>query len=394
MPPIVQSDSTEHGRSRPGLHPLELVRLAVSAAMRGRTRSVVSAGVVAMAVVAIVASTGRTATLEREVRERLEDPSARVIRVTDRNGQADLRGEDLHRVGSLSAVSWYLGLDAAGSTVRNMFAGAPTTGFARPSVGIRQYAGELLYPDLATLTTGRLPEPGEAVVGSTAARELGLADGRGVVSSGDAPITVVGVVAFRGALADLDGYVLFNPAPLALNDTMRVGTVILVARSSIEVDALASTASGTLAAVDPLSLVVEASSDRIELVRQLAGSIGDLDAAILIGALVMGGLIVSINQFGVVSARRREIGLRRIQGAESSTIVALVLVEMGVLGVLGSLLGLVAGMLVVAGSTGAALELPLGASVALLVFLAGLAGTVPPALSAGRQEPLYALRGG
>lgn len=385
MPDRVRADA--------GIHPVELLRLGVTGARRGRARSAVSIAVTALAVLAIVASTGRTAAVVREVRAGLETPDARLIRAIDMGGRSRLAPGDAARVGSLDRVVWHLALDPPQATARNAFAGDAVVGYARGSVGIRRYAGDLLLAGLASVASGRLPRQGEAVAGVSAAHDLGLADGRGAVESGGVAIPVVGVVAFSGALADLNGYVLADTPGDAGGGSWAVGTVIALVRSSADVERVAALLPAILGPDDPASLVVDEPGARNALLAGLAETASGLNTAILVGALGVCAVIVSISQFGAVSARRREIGLRRVEGAERTSIAALLLIETGLLGSLGALAGLVVGISLVAATTRTGIDPALGLSVAALVVVAGLAGALPPAVAAGRQEPLFALRG-
>ncbi len=356
-------------------------------------RSVVSLVVVALGVFAIVASTGRAAALTEGIRRGLESPSARLVRVSDTGGRARLQPEDAQRVGGLRSVAWWIALDPPQAVARNAYAGDATVGYTRPSVGIRRYAGQATFPGLASLAAGRLPGPGQAVAGARAARELGLADGVGAVSSGGTVVPVVGTVSFSGALGELDGYVLVNSLNPGTAPPTDLGTVIALARRSGDVAALARSLPDVLAPADPTALGVDEPGDRNALLAGLAAAPGDLDAAILAGALCVGAALVSLNGFGAVAARRREIGLRRVQGAERTTIVALLLLETGALGAIGALAGLTVGMAAVWVMDRTAVDPSLGLAIAVLMLVSGLAGSLPPAIAAGRQEPVYALRG-
>ncbi len=101
---------------------------------------------------------------------------------------------------------------------------------------------------------------------------------------------------------------------------------------------------------------------------------------------------MSINLFGSVADRRREFGLRRTQGATRSTIAALVTIEVGLVAVLGSTVGGLAGVGLVAAGTSTAPDPLLVIAVTALVALAGLVGSAPAAVIAAFREPLHALR--
>ena len=102
-----------------------------------------------------------------------------------------------------------------------------------------------------------------------------------------------------------------------------------------------------------------------------------------------------------IAERTREIGIKRAIGGSRSRIVRELVIESGVIGLIGGIVGLVLGALVVfaaneAGrSSGTVLfELTLGTAVTAVAFatiLGALAGLVP-ALHAARLDPVAALR--
>ena len=138
--------------------------------------------------------------------------------------------------------------------------------------------------------------------------------------------------------------------------------------------------------------------------EQIGVSIGMLNS-ILIGialiSLVVGGLSVINTMAMSIAERTREIGIKRAIGGSRSRIVRELVIESGVIGLIGGIVGLVLGALVVfaaneAGrSSGTVLfELTLGTAVTAVAFatiLGALAGLVP-ALHAARLDPVAALR--
>jgi len=124
-----------------------------------------------------------------------------------------------------------------------------------------------------------------------------------------------------------------------------------------------------------------------------------LGAAVI--ALVVASLAVTNTMLTAIVERRREIGLRRVVGATRRQVVGQLVVESGLLGIAGSLLGLVAGAAAVGGMNDVTERL--GAPVFLLTprlalaaallpaALAALAG-LWPAWRAARLPPTAAVR--
>lgn len=376
-----------------GLRRTELVRLAVTGIGRSRARSTVTVAVMALSVIAIIASTGRTSATRTDVLTQLESPSARLMRVTDPSGRGRVPIGASDRLASVSSVEWFLALDAAGAIARNAGSGSPSTGYANGSAGIRQYTGDLLGGELGRLVAGRAPGKGEAVVGAAAARDLGLSDGRGRVTNGSQQtVGVVGEVRFAGDLNDLNDYVLVNSLGTRTGSAGEVGELIILSRTTSAVAGLAELLPGLLGPEDPRALAIEQSGELTRLRELLGLEVGELNTAILFGSLLFGAILVSVNLFGAVSARRREIGLRRTQGAERSSIAAMLMIETGVIAVVGSLVGIAVGTLVVYAQTLLAPDIILSLSAATLVSMSAIIGSLPPAVAASMQEPLYALR--
>jgi putative ABC transport system permease protein len=118
-------------------------------------------------------------------------------------------------------------------------------------------------------------------------------------------------------------------------------------------------------------------------------------------SLIVGGLSVINTMAMSVAERTREIGIKRAIGARRSRIVRELVLEAGVIGAIGGLLGVALGAVVVvlvneAGrSSGTVLfELTLGTVAFALVFstVLGTVAGIIPAWSAARLDPVTALR--
>ena len=127
--------------------------------------------------------------------------------------------------------------------------------------------------------------------------------------------------------------------------------------------------------------------------------------AIIVGiglvSLIVGGLSVINTMAMSVAERTREIGIKRAIGARRRRIIRELMVEAGVIGAIGGLLGVALGALVVvlgneAGrSSGTVLfELTPGTAIFALIFstVLGTVAGIVPAWSAARLDPVAALR--
>lgn len=363
--------------------------LARDGIMRHRTRSAVTALVVGLAVAAVIATTGRTDATRRSVLARLEDPSARLIRVVDRTGQAGLSPQVATRIAGLRSVAWVVALSPAGALAHNPSIGGPLQGFGRDVVGTRLYWGRLDDSPLVDQIAGRPPRVGEAVAGERAAGDLGLADRVGaIMDERRGPVAVVATVAVAPAVEGLGNYVLIRGAAAE----GPVGEILILARASVDVEPLVDRLPDLLAAEDVRSIGIDRAEELLSLRSALAQEVGELDAAVLVGSLTSSALLIAAILYGAVTERRREFGLRRSQGATRSNIGTLVVVEAWMLAGAGAVTGAVLGAVVMAVQTGTFPDPMLSGSIVVLVTLAALAGSLPAAASAALGEPLYVLR--
>lgn len=343
--------------------------------------------VIALATVAVIGTTGRTEAARRSLLTRLEAPEARLVRVVDRDGQANLSPAAVSRIASLRSVAWVVGLSPAGPIGRNPALGGPREGYTSEAVGTRRFWGDLAGGPLVRSISGREPAVGEAAIGERAARILGLADHAGTIDDEEAgPIAVVAAVAAVPPVENLGAYVLIRG-----NETNeRVTELLVLIGTSAQVEPFVERLPAVLGIDTPLG--IERATELLAIRGSLANEVGELDAAILAGSLSSGTLLIGVILYGAIEERRREFGLRRSQGATRSTIAALVLIESTLLALVGTILGAIAGTLLVVAQTTALPDPALTVAVGALVALAAVAGSILPATAAALREPLYALR--
>jgi putative ABC transport system permease protein len=269
-------------------------------------------------------------------------------------------------------------------------------------------------PPPPRIETGRLlpsPDGGEVVVGSQVARSYGLAVGSTLAIRGRS-FTVVGILepTFTGP----DSFV-FMPFPIAEqllvesetllrrmvlvpgSNVLPVATAAAVLwRDGVDPEALSATIRQRVAGVSVLS----PAEARLQIDRALV-----FLRALVLGsglvALIVAALAVANTMVTAVVERRREIGLQRVVGATRGQVVWALVTEATTLGMLGAILGTIAGAALatvlnaVTERLGAPIFLVtarlLAAALVLPAVLAGLAG-VWPARRAARLAPTDALR--
>ncbi len=248
----------------------------------------------------------------------------------------------------------------------------------------------------------------EALVPASLAHDLGLgiSDTLTILgSNGPEPYRIVGLLAGGGPDPTAAGRAVV--VPLAST------SALFGSRGASWVDvrlADAATVGGVIAELDQ-SLTFEpyVLSDRADLAASLQASTAGFQAltALIAAVTLFGGAFLIFNTLSMtLSERVREIGLLRAAGATRRQVHRLVLVQALILGVAGSILGLVLGfglsILIVRtvgllGDRGVPIDGPIvppqGVAFAILVgILVTLAAALEPAIQAGRISPIEALR--
>jgi putative ABC transport system permease protein len=286
-----------------------------------------------------------------------------------------------------------------------------------PPQGGPPHIAESVTPEPFTPWTwveGRIPSgPGEVGIDSITADEEGYAVGDSVRISGDAgarDYEVAGIGRF-GSGVPLGGASI---AVFTLEEAQRVtakpgeyDSIMVAAADGVEPGELVARLSEALPAdVEVRTGAAEAAQQSADLKE----GFGFLTTALLVfaGISLFVGAFLIFNTFSITVAQRtREFGMLRTLGASSRQVLASVAIEALILGVLASLLGILAGIGFVELVTGLfdalGFELPqsglvVDSSTVLIPLIVGVLATaasaIVPAVRATRVTPLEAVRDG
>jgi len=149
--------------------------------------------------------------------------------------------------------------------------------------------------------------------------------------------------------------------------------------------------------LDDQQFSVLTQQDLLKLIYQVMGILGTLVVGLTSIALFVGGVGIMTVMLMAINERRVEIGIRRAVGAQSQDIFRQFLAEAILIGLIGSLTGLVFSSLICWGiATFTPIKPVMTFGTVALAFGVGIGvgaifGAIP-ALKAGRQDPLVSLR--
>lgn len=226
----------------------------------------------------------------------------------------------------------------------------------------------------------------------------------------DEQFEVVGILEKKGSFM-LDGVVLINEEPLRdlVDNQDQVDVIVARAKSLNDVDNAKDEIEKYLRRERDVKegeedFSVEKAQATLETINDVLGGVQTFIIIIAAISMIVGAIGIINTMFTAVLERTKEIGIMKSIGAKNSDIFYLFLIESGLLGTIGGLVGIICGWLGAAAGT-AFLSGWLGSPVspditwtlviATLIgsFIIGAVSGVVPALKAAKLHPVDALRG-
>ncbi len=164
-----------------------------------------------------------------------------------------------------------------------------------------------------------------------------------------------------------------------------------------EIEAFLAESDARQLSASDTELVARSGSDFVDSISDVIEQITRFVTGIGVISLVVGAIGIANVMLVSVTERTREIGIMKAVGARNRDVMGVFLIEAGLLGTLGSVLGVPLGLLVGFGATryadvGFALALDWMALAVVVGILVGIVAGLYPAWRAARVDPIDALR--
>ncbi|MCC6375607.1 MAG: hypothetical protein IT191_01165 [Microbacteriaceae bacterium] len=328
----------------------------------------------------IFATTGVAIASQQRTIDLINSAEGRLITISDPQGDAGLSERSITAIKSISGVDWVLGVSPAHDFVNSALPGGT-------SVPVRNFFGDLPAP-ISTGHPGVLG-PGQALAGPGVARKLGLADGVGAIENRTEKAVIVGSFSASSPLTSLNSGVIMRPN----SDTgARLLRLWVSVEDVAQLQPVAAAVSKALVVEKPGGIQTKLSPDLARLSGDVVTGLRQDAALTITGLLFAVAVLIGALQFGRVASTAKDIGRRRALGASRSVIVAQVLINAGLTGLIGAIAGVLVGLVLSVVIAGQLPGFGFSAAVAVLMVLASLIGAIAPAIRAARLDPVRILR--
>lgn len=332
-------------------------------------------------VVAVMLTTGRTVGAEQQVLGSIDSAGTRSITVRAEAG-AGVTSSVLDRLAGIEGIEWAAGfsqaVDATNSAVPDGVKVPVRIAFGSQFEGVG--------------VPSEIPVPGSSAWASTTALEqLGMLDGvGGVTLTNGATYGVAGSLDLPDFLRGFEPAV-FVPQSTPSGDEV-LSVVVVIADSPQLVAPVSDAVVSVLGADDPTKVTVQTSEALAQLRSLIEGQLGSFSRGLVIALLALTGMLVAILLYGLVMMRRKDFGRRRALGATRGLIIGLLLVQTGMLALLGIVIGSVLSAVLLLASGDPWPGLAFSVALGILTLITALLAALIPATIASRREPIRELR--
>ena len=321
---------------------------------------------------------GRTASAEAGVMTRLEQAGSLDLTIIDLSGSGLLSPTIVESVASLSTVDRAVGLtvalDARSGTL-------PTGGTLVPAWGV---VGDMTA--VATIISGRAPQPGEAMVSESSLPKLGHDGPTGFVIRSGEEYPIVGIFIAREPFTDLNSGIVIATLPGTAAHALHV-----IATSSDNVEVVQKVTLSVVSPPTPEDIAVQSAVALAALQGGIAADLHLFSRQLVLLVLGGGAILTLVVVLTDVLLRRADLGRRRALGATQQGLITLVLLRTLIAALTGIILGTTVALIVLITSD---IIVPpsfvLGTII--LTLLAALTASIAPATIAATRDPASVLR--
>lgn len=346
--------------------------------LRGQKIAVLMIGLLVAAMSAtIVITTARASAAAEQVNARVEAAGSRQLVITDPSGADLVAPATIAVLGNASSVQAAAGI----GITRDVTNGALGPG------GSLAPAWSLIadFDRIATLTAGRWPRDGEAVITTAAQRTLGLDVPLGyLMDKQGRTYPVVGSYRPAAGFDDINGAIIAQTH--GGTPTLRV--VITDVAYATETQRLAL---DVLNPPRPADLRITSPTALAELQQDVSADLARYARVLTMLTIGSGALLIAIVVLSQVLLQRKDIGRRRALGAPRWAVITLILGQTTIPAAAGAGIGCAAALWY-AHRTGTAPNPTLAAAAFIIGILAAAVAALVPAALAAWRDPVRVLR--
>lgn len=358
-----------------------LIREAIASARSQPVASIVTILIVAGMILTVMLTTGRTVGAEQEVLGTIDSAGTRSI-VVRADSTAGITSGVLDRLSQIEGIEWAAGF----SSVVDATNAAIPDGIKVP---VRRAYGAQLDA-LGMPPVSPLPD-GIAWASRSALEELGMPDHAGGITLGDgSSYGVRGPIDIPDFLADVEPAILVPRPSTRIDEPIAV--LVVIADTPDLVAPVTDIVLSVLGADDPTKVTVETSEALAHLRSLIEGQLGSFSRGLVVAVLGLTGSLVGILLLGLVLMRRKDFGRRRALGASRALIVGLVLSHTAILAALGVLVGMGGSIAILLVGGDPCPSMAFSVALGTLAILTAVVSAILPAAVASRRDPIRELR--
>lgn len=338
--------------------------------------SVLVALVAAAACLSVLGTTGRTIVAEQQLLGALDESGARIVEVRSVDGVSAIPPDAVQRVAGISGVDWAVGL------------GRPFD--LRPGVNLdlRVPAIRIVGVSPAVVISDGWSEPA-LYVSRVSATRAGLETGAGSLSMSTGQVLPVqGIFTAAYPLQEMNRFVVIKDdgSPDYLD------RLVIEAADSASVPSVAAAIPDALGDHGTAGTTISEPRALLDARQVVEGRIGEYGRTVVLGVLSGALVLCGLTVFSGVVARRRDFGRRRALGATRTQLLVLVVGQSLWPALAGVAVGTAVGLAVLAADINQLPPWGFPAGVAILVAMAVMLASLPPAILAAYRDPLRVLR--